>query len=381
MMIVLLILAALVIFEYAGYPVLLWLLAAVKSRPVVKQTIYPSATVIIAAYNEASSIRDTIANKLELAYPSDKLSVIVVSDGSDDGTDDIVREFSSNRVTLLRQEPRQGKTAALNMAAAHARSDILVFADANSMYAADALERLASNFADPAVGYVTGKMVYVSRSESGVSEGCSTYMKYENMLRVIETRIGSIVGVDGGIDAVRTELYTPMDPSLLPDFVLPLNVVEQGYRVVYEPAATLKEEALDNVGGEYRMRVRVSLRAFHAMWRKRNLFNPLRYGLFSFQLLSHKLLRYWVGYLMALILLISAALAQTAWVRAFLGAQIVCYCMALGGWYLARKGRSPAVLYIPFYFCLVNVAAAEAFLRFLKGEQQIMWKPREGDMT
>jgi len=374
-------LVGLVVFEYAGYPILLFVLGLVRRRPVHKKTIYPSVTVIIAAHNEAEHIRATIANKLQLDYPGDKLSVIVVSDGSDDGTDEIVQEFSGDNVTLLRQEPRQGKTAALNMAVEHARSDIVVFSDANSIYAVDAIDRLVANFADRDVGYVTGKMVYVSRKGSVVSEGCTAYMRYENILRALETRVGSIVGVDGGIDAVRRELYTSMDPSLLPDFVLPLNVVDQGSRVVYEPAAVLQEEALGHAGAEYRMRVRVSLRAFHAIWRKRNLLNPFRHGMFSFQLLSHKLLRYWIGFLMLLILLMSIPLVQVPWIRAFLAVQIVCYGAALCGWGLDKRGRAPTILYIPFYFCLVNIAAAEAFLRFLKGEKQVIWKPREGSAT
>jgi len=368
------------VYVYVGYPVLLWLFGLIRARPVRKEEMLPPVTIIIAARNEVDSIGTTIENKLALDYPRDMLEIIVVSDCSDDGTDEVVQQFSEDNVILLRQEPQQGKTAALNLAVQRAKGDILVFSDANSMYAEDALRRLVANFADSDVGYVTGKMVYVTRTGSGVSEGCSAYMKYENILRTLETRVGSVVGVDGGVDAVRRELYTPMDPALLPDFVLPLNVVEQGYRVVYEPAALLREDSLEHVKGEYRMRVRVSLRAFHGMWRKRDMFNPFRYGLFTFQLLSHKLLRYWVGFIMLIIFLISVMLVQTQWIRIFLGAQVFFYLLAICGWLLSLKGRSPRVFYIPFYFCLVNLAAAEAFLRFLSGQKQVVWKPREGSV-
>ncbi len=173
--------------------------------------------------------------------------MIVISDASDDGTDEIVGRVASEhpgRVRLLRQEPREGKTAALNLAVPQARGEIVVFADANSIYGPDALRRLARNFADPAVGYVTGKMVYVNPDGSLVGDGCSAYMKLENWLRAQETRIGSVVGVDGGVDAVRRRLYRPMRADQLPDFVLPLAVVEQGARVVYEPDALLTEHAL-----------------------------------------------------------------------------------------------------------------------------------------
>jgi len=205
-------------------------------------------------------------------------------------------------------------------------------------------------------------------------------MKYENMLREFETRLGSVVGVDGGIDAVRRDLYRDMDPALLPDFVLPLNVVEQGYRVVYEPLARLREEALHEARSEYRMRVRVSLRAFHALWYKRNLFNPLRYGLFSWQLFSHKLLRYFVGILLILIFAGSFAVSRPlAWW--LIAVQTVGYLAAFAGYLLQKTGRSVRILYFPFYFVLLNLAATVAFVKFLRGEQQVTWTPRKGTGT
>jgi len=378
MTVILIVLIGIIAYVYVGYPAALLVLGLVRPRPVRKADIRPSVSVLIAARNEAQCIGDTLANKLALDYPRDKLEIIVVSDCSDDGTDDIVQQYAHENVVLLRQDPQEGKTAALNRAALHATGDILVFSDANSMYAPDSLKCLVASFADPEVGYVTGKMVYVTRRPSGVSEGCSTYMKYENMLRTLETRVGSVVGVDGGIDACRRDVYTRMDPSLLPDFVLPLNVVEQGFRVVYEPHALLREETLEYARGEYSMRVRVSLRAFHGMMYKRNLFNPIRYGVFSIQLISHKLLRYLVGFVLLLTFIVSAIMVREKWIQVFLAVQIVCYILALCGWYASVKARPLKLFYIPFYFCLVNVAAVEAFLRFLKGERQVMWKPREG---
>ena len=167
---------------------------------------------------------------------------------------------------LLRQEPRAGKTSALNMAVPNATGEILVFSDANSLYASNALRKLVQNFCDKEVGYVTGKMIYTNSEDSTTGDGCTAYMKYENFLRRVETKAGSIVGVDGGIDAVRKEFYKSMNPDQLPDFVLPLKVIDQGYRVVYEPEAILKEPSLKAPKDEYKMRVRVSLRALWALW-------------------------------------------------------------------------------------------------------------------
>jgi cellulose synthase/poly-beta-1,6-N-acetylglucosamine synthase-like glycosyltransferase len=344
-----------------------------------KKSFKPSVTILIAAYNEEASIEATIRNKLALDYPQDKLEIIVISDCSSDGTDDIVKGLAPAGVRLLRQEQRAGKTAALNRAVGEARGEIIVFSDANSTYEPQALQHLVDNFTDPQVGYVTGKMLYTDPDGSVIGDGCSAYMKYENLLRGLETRVGSVVGVDGGIDAVRASLYRPMAPDQLPDFVLPLSVVEQGSRVVYEPLAILREETLNQPGDEYRMRVRVSLRALWALHDMRCLLNIFNYGVFSWQLTSHKVLRYG-----AFVLLIAAYLANwmiwndSVWWTALLLAQSGCYLAALGSWYSERWGLRIRLFYFPYYFTLINVAAAHAFLKYLRGQKQVLWTPRKG---
>ena len=260
------------IYPYAVYPLLAWLVGWARNRPVRSDSGFtPRVTVVTAAFNEAAEIGATVRNKLEQDYPAQQLEIIVVSDGSNDGTDEILQRIAAAdaRVHFIRQEPRQGKTAALNQAVALATGDIVVFSDANSMYGRGALRALAGNFADPQVGYVTGRMLYTNPDGSLVGDGCSAYMRLENFLRAAETRCGSVVGVDGGIDAVRRSLYRPMRPDQLPDFVLPLDIVEQGFRVVYEPRAILAEQALQDDAAEYRMRVRVTLRALWGLWDKR----------------------------------------------------------------------------------------------------------------
>jgi len=203
----------LVVYVYAGYPLLAHLLGGMLRRRVRSAeagTFLPTVTVVIAAYNEAAHIEETVRNKLTLDYPADKLDIIVVSDESEDGTDDIVRAIGDARVRVIRQIPRAGKTSALNLALPEATGEIVAFSDANSLYKADAMKHLVACFADPAVGYVTGRMVYKAPDGSLTGEGCSTYMSYENALRATETNLGSIVGVDGGVDATRRSIYVPM---------------------------------------------------------------------------------------------------------------------------------------------------------------------------
>jgi cellulose synthase/poly-beta-1,6-N-acetylglucosamine synthase-like glycosyltransferase len=366
-------------YVYFGYPLVLVVLSTLRPRPVQKRAMVPFVTILIAAYNEAECIAETIKNKLALDYPRDKLEIIVVSDGSTDGTDEVVRRYEPSSVRLIRQEPRAGKTSALNQAAGRAAGEILVFSDANSSYAPDALRHLVENFNDMEVGYVTGKMIYTNPDGSPIGDGCTTYMRYENLLRSVETRIGSVVGVDGGIDAVRKSLYRPMNPDQLPDFVLPLRVVEQGRRVAYEPQAILKEQALNQAEDEYRMRVRVSLRALWALWDMRHLLTFSPSALFAFQLWSHKVLRY-----LCFVFLITAYLTNlTLWGHSWFYkliflAQTAAFLTALASPLMERSRVRFKLIHLTRYFLLLNVASAHAFLKFLRGQKQVMWQPRKG---
>lgn len=366
-------------YVYIGYPITVALYALIASKTVQKSIAEPDVTILIAAYNEADCIASTIENKLALDYPSDKMKIIVISDSSEDGTDEIVKGFEDRGVILIRQETRAGKTAALNLAVSQARGEILVFSDANSIYDRAALQYLVNNFADPDVGYVTGKMIYTNPDGSPIGDGCTTYMKYENWLRSMETRTGSVIGVDGGIDAVRKHLYQPMNPDQLPDFVLPLQVAEQGRRVVFEPKALLKEAALKGAADEYRMRVRVSLRAIWALWDLRHLLSLRRFGWFAWQLWWHKVLRY------ACFLFLCGAFISNALLVGEGALFLVCLMFQLTGYagailmpWLEKRGHDWVLLKFARYFALLNLAAAHAFAKFIRGQKQVLWTPRKG---
>jgi hypothetical protein len=229
------------------------------------------------------------------------------------------------------------------------------------------------------VGYATGRMLYVDPRGSLVGDGCTAYMKYENVLREFETGVGSIVGVDGGVDAVRRALYQSMRSDQLPDLVLPLTVVEQRYRVVFVPEAVVEENTLTTQSAEYQMRVRVALRAFWALNDKRALLNPLRYPLFSWQLASHKLLRYLSFLPLGVAAILNWSLLSRGWVYSEIAA-IQC-CAALLA-YIALRGpvslRGFTLARYSYYFLLLNWASAVAFVRFIRGEKQVIWQPRTG---
>ncbi|MEP7242420.1 MAG: glycosyltransferase family 2 protein [Gammaproteobacteria bacterium] len=373
------VMVASVVYVYFGYPLLVFCAAHLAPRRVRKQEQEPSVSILIAAYNECAHIGATLENKLALDYPPEKLQIIVISDGSTDGTDDVVRGYAARGVVALRQAPRNGKTAALNLAVPVATGEILVFADANSLYDRAAVRHLVSNFADPQVGYVTGKLAYLNPDGSMTGDGCSMYMRYENFIRSCESVVGSLVGVNGGIDAARRSLYEPMHADDLPDLVLPLRVIGQGYRVVYEPAALVSEAANGNARDEYRMRVRVALRALWALSDMPGLLNVRRYGFFAVQLVSHKALRYLAFFFMAGTFATAAVLWTEGWV--YRVAFLLQVLFVISGWlgYVAeRSGRPRQLFFVPYYFVLVNAAALQAFWKFLKGERHRVWNPRLG---
>lgn len=368
------------IYVYSGYPLIIFLVAKLRNKKVKKADYYPYVTVLIAAFNEENSIEATLNNKLKLNYPKDKLEVIVVSDDSTDMTNDIVSRFKPLGIQLIVQKPRSGKSAALNMAYPMVKGEFIIFSDANSIFESDAISKLVRNFNDPQVGYVTGKMIYVNPKGSLVGDGCSSYMKYENFIRAQETLTGSIVGVDGGIDAIRAELYERMNPDQLPDFILPLKVAEKGYRIVYEPEAVLQEAALSYQKDEYRMRLRVILRAFWALKDMYHLLSLKKYRFFAFQLWSHKLLRYFCFIFLSFLYITNLTLLQlnSFFVIFFILQNLFLFLSLVP--FVIPKGISEIKLFRYLnYFLLLNVAAAHAFFNFVSGKKQIVWNPRKGN--
>lgn len=370
--------ALLIVYPHLLYGPLVALLGTLRPRPVRKGPHAPLVSVVIPAYNEAREIGATVENKLAQDYPVDKLEVLVVSDASEDGTDEIVKGFEARGVRLLRQEPRRGKAAGLNLAVRHAKGEVVVFSDANSLFAPDAVRRLAENFADPEVGYVTGHLDYAG-GDGAASAGGGAYMRFENVLRRLETRFGSIIGVNGGIDAMRRSLYSDIPDHLISDFLLPLGVLERGLRVVYDPSATSRERPNVELGHEFRMRVRVALRGLQGLMHRRELLNPFRYPATAFGLWSHKALRYTNVLLLPLALAANMILARgSAFYRVLLFAQVAVYGLALLGLLEGLPRSLRRVTALPTYYVVTSVAFAWAVVKLLRGQAMATWQPRAG---
>lgn len=367
--------AGIVVYVYAGYPVLLWLLGHLGfGRPVQRAPIEPGVTLVISAYNEVAVIADKVRNTLDLDYPSAKLHVLVVSDASDDGTDAAVLACRDPRVELLRMEDRGGKTAGLNAAVRRARGDIIVFSDANAMYDRAALRNLVRNFADPGVGAVTGESRYRVAENDASTDAENQYWTYELWIKRLESRLGSLVGADGAIYAVRKDLYSDLGPADLSDFVNPMQVVARGFRNVYEADAFSFESGAEGFSAEFRRKVRIVNRAWRATLKLRSLLNPFRHGFFALQFLSHKVLRWFVPVFLLVCLLANLRLAGGSGFYALtLAAQGLLYAAALAGMLLERAGYPVRMLNIPYYFCAVNVASLLGIGQAFAGRTYTTW--------
>jgi len=365
-------------YPIVGYPLVLSAIALLRPRPVRRGEWTPSVTILVPAYNEVACIAGTIENKLALDYPAERLEITVVSDASEDGTDDIVRRYADRGVKLLRTAARQGKAAALNEAIRHANGEIVVFSDANSTFAVDAVRRMVENFTDPRVGYVTGNLQYLHGEEAS-GRGSGAYMRYENWLRRIETRVDSVIGVNGGVDAMRRRLYAAVPADQITDFVLPLRVIAAGFRVVFDERVHSSERANQELGSEFRMRVRVALRALRGLVYMRQALNVVRVPLPAFCIFSHKILRYLSFLFLAGALIINAILAarNPSYIPLLL-LQVAFYALALLGLTRNLPGALRRLTALPTYFLVSNVAFGIAALRFARGDVVATWRPRAG---
>ena len=367
---------ALVLYVYAGYPGLLYLLARRKNaKASLNESDLPQIALLISAYNERSVIGEKLRNAIALNYPEDRIEIIVISDCSDDGTDEIVKQFGLEGVRLVRQGERLGKSTGLNLGVQEASGQILVFSDANSIYRPDAIRNLVRHFSDPAVGYVVGNCAYVDASTqaaSAVSEGL--YWKLETWLKERESDFGSVVGGDGAIYAIRRELFTPLRATDINDFLNPLQIIVRGFRGVYDRTALCFEDAGDSFEKEFNRKVRIISRSLNAVRRAPRVLLPWVQPRHWLALISHKVLRWFVPVFLLVALFTSLLLCQFAFYRIVILLQGVFVALAAAGWVVESHPRLSKILYLPYYFCLVNFASLFGILKFLSGSLSPTWQ-------
>lgn len=362
-------------YVFVGYPLLARVLSLLVGSDPQRGPVQPRITVVITAFNEEKAIGAKLDNVLGLSYPPELVSVLVVSDGSTDGTDEIVQAYPDPRVRLLRVDGRRGKTACQNEAVVNSVSDVIVFTDATTQIDGQALTVMAEYFADPLVGCVAGSLVYLEKGSNLTAAGGTAYWGYELALRLAESRLGSMIGVSGCLYAVRRNAYRPIPPNLISDFVVALRMREHGFRTILARDAICYEDTLEQTSDELSMRVRVAVRSIASLVVERRLLNPFRWGLFSWQLWSHKVLRYASPFLWIGALTTSLMLAETRPYLFLFIAQLALLLAGVLGYILHGRLRSVRVLSAPYYFLLTNLSSLIATVKYLRGERMITWDP------
>lgn len=365
-------------YAYIGYPLLMYVLTRFKRirKDQVQRSALP-VTLIVPAFNEAAILEEKIRNTLALNYDKALLNIIFITDGSTDGSPDIVRRFPN--LGLLHEPARKGKLAAMDRAMREVRTPIAVFSDANTWLHPDSLRELVKHYADERVGGVAGEKRVRTGTEGSVAEGEGLYWKYESALKRLDARLYTVVGAAGELFSIRTSLYTPLPANtIIEDFVQSLLVCKGGYRVAYEPMAYSIERASLSLRDEWERKVRISAGAFQAMGMLKALFNFFRFPVVCFQLVSHRILR-WTACPLALPLLLLSSLLLSAdgaglfYTLAFAG-QLLAYSAACIAWLAVRQGRKLPGLYFLFYFVFMHLCVYEGFRRFLAGRQHVIWK-------
>lgn len=365
---------AVVLYAYLGYGLAIAVVSRFVNKPVVHSEHLPPVTLLIAAYNEEDVIAEKIENSLTLDYPSDRLEILVVADGSRDGTCEVVRRYADRGVRLEYSPERRGKIHAVNRTVPMATGEIIAFSDANSMFNRDALKKLVRNFGDPSVALVAGEK-RIANDDGTVSDGEGLYWRYESALKRLDSRVSSVMGAAGEIFAIRKERWEdPAPDSIIEDFILSMGLVRDGYRVVYEPEAVSLEEASPNAAEEFKRKVRIVAGGWQAVVRLWPLMTP-KYGLVAFQFVSHRVLRWvLVPFLLPLILLANVALAAQPLYLGLLAAQVLFYSLAAIGYTLERQGKKWKPAYLPFFFTFLNYAALCGAWRFFTKTQAVTWE-------
>ncbi|MHB8626577.1 MAG: glycosyltransferase family 2 protein [Aggregatilineales bacterium] len=377
-------------WTFFGYPFAMFVAARVRPRNVKRDpTLTPSVTLLIPAYNEADVIRRKLENSISLNYPREKLQILVVDDGSDDQTADIVREFEQRGVTLVRQRVRSGKMNGVNQGFAEASGEIVVLSDASPSYETDSLHKLVSPFADSSVGAVVGTLA-VWDAQNAVAKPAGLYWKYEAALRKWESKTGSTVAVHGNMLAIRRALYKPLKTSTINDeFSIAMEVMRQGYRVIYEPSAISYDMASATMADEFKRRARINAGRYQALVSAGYLNAPT--ADLTFRLFSHKFLRPLAPIFMIitfaanLFIVFTASpfqspfgLAQGLW-WLLIAAQVAFYGLAAAGMIAEKAGFHSRVLSVPYFFVSSNFAALAGFWRWIRNKQRVTWQKRVGE--
>jgi len=375
------ILLFLLFYPYLGYPILLYVVSILRKLPLSMSqgADLPTLSIIVPAYNEEEVITKRLQNILNIDYPQQLMQIIVVSDASTDRTNELVKGFKETRVRLIVNKQRHGKTYGLNRACDMATGEILIFTDANAMFDTQALRIMVRNFADPKVGLVTGSTNYYARNEDGSTILLmGLYTRFERWIKALESRVMSCVGADGAVFGLRKALYRPLAEADINDFVTPLDVVRQGYRVIFDPRVFCVEEHSTDESEEFWRQVRIANRTIRAIITHRDLLNPFCYGFFAWMLWSHKVLRFLFPWFALILLGTNLILVFSLW--PIYKASAACFIFLLMTFVLSRKSEH-ALFSLLRSFMNMNQAFLVAWFKVFKKQTVVVWEKDQDEQA
>ena len=375
---------ALVFYTFFGYGIVLLFLvklrALIKGKrktPTINLSELPTLSLVVAAYNEENFIAEKIQNTLSLSYPAEKIQYIFVTDGSTDNTPQIISKYP--QITLMHKPERNGKIAAVHRAMKDVKTDVVIFTDANTFLNKEALINICRHYSDEKVGCVSGEKRVHIEDVADATAGEGFYWKYESKLKQWDAELYSVVGAAGELFSVRTKLYEPVaTDTILDDFMISLLIAEKGYRIVYEPEAYATETSSENVDEEMKRKVRIAAGGIQSIIRLSALMNVFKYPVLSFQYISHRVLRWTITpFLMIFAFVLNASIAfntKEIFYEVLFALQVLFYLSALLGWMLERRQLHIKILFIPFYFCMMNYAVIAGIIRYFSGKQKVTWE-------
>lgn len=376
---------ALVFYSYIGYGLVLyglvWVKRKLKKANFPELTDWPAVTFVVCAYNEQDWIEEKILNSIEFDYPRERIQFFFVTDGSNDNTPALVKNYpypEGVQWRLLHQPERRGKIAAFQRAMEYVETPIVVSTDANTLVNQEAIKAIVRHYADPKVGAVAGeKRISMGSKDAANSAGEGIYWKYESALKKWDAELWSVVGAAGELFSFRTSVYehVPTD-TIVEDFYLTMRIAQKGYRVAYAPDAYAVESSSASVAEERKRKVRIAAGGIQAVVRLAPLLNVFRYGVLSFQYISHRVLRWTLSpVLLPVLLVLNVLLAQDSlFYQVILAAQILFYAASLAGYVFEQRKMKIKAFFVPYYFCMMNYSMYAGFVRYLRGRQSVLWE-------
>jgi cellulose synthase/poly-beta-1,6-N-acetylglucosamine synthase-like glycosyltransferase len=382
------ILLFLLFYTYIGYALVLYLLLKIKKVLFPKKILSfdssyePDVCLFVTAFNEKDFIKQKVENSFSLDYPKEKIQYLWITDGSNDGTPDLLKKYDLLEVHHLPE--RRGKMHAMNRGVKFVKTPIIIFSDTNTILGKQSVREIVARFSNQKTGCVAGEKRIVEKdADAAAGAGEGLYWKMESWIKKMDAELNSAVGAVGELFAIRTELFEDVETdTLLDDFMISLRIVQKGYNIAYTSNAYAEETASLNVGEEFKRKIRIAAGGIQSIFRLKSLLNPFRYGLYSWQYFSHKVLRWTLAPVSLFLILpvnLLIVLQQNGWFEfqfypVMLYIQLLCYLMAALGWYLENKKLHFKLLFVPYYFLFINYTSIRGIFRYFKGKQSVVWE-------